>query len=95
MSDLHKQRISDVIDENGKVFNASIFFQIIQHPNISSVPENAGIITHNQELLNSVIMKHQYYYGMLNLMNQRCEAAMLQDRQLLEVLQKEYHIDNE
>ena len=94
-SDLQKQRISDVIDVNEKVFNASIFFQIVKNPNISSVPENADIITHNQELLNCVIMKHQYYYGMLNLMNQRCESAMLQDKQLLKLLQKEYLIENE
>lgn len=94
-SDLQKQRITDVIDVNEKIFNASIFFQIVKNPNIASVPESAEIITHNQELLNSVIMKHQYYYGMLNLMNQRCEAAMLQDKQLLKLLQKEYQIESE
>lgn len=94
-SDLQKQRIGDVIDVNDKIFNASIFFKLIKNTNIESVPENADIITHNQELLNSVIMKHQYYYGMLNLMNQRCYAAMVQDKQLLKMLQREYHLDNE
>lgn len=94
-SDLQKQRIVDVIDVNEKVFDASIFFQVIKDPNISSVPANAEIMTHDHQLLNSVIMMHQYYYGMLNLMNQRCEAAMLQDKQLLQLLQKEYHIKTE
>ena len=94
-SDLQKQRIGDVIAVNEKVFNASIFFQIVQHPNIKSVPENTDIITHDQELLNSVIMKHQYYYGLLILMNQRCEAAMLQNKQLLKLLQKEYLTERE
>lgn len=94
-SDLQRQRIGDVIDVNDKVFNASIFFKIIKNTNIGSVPENADIITHNQELLNSVIMKHQYYYGMLNLMNQRCYAALAQDKQLLKMLQREYHLDKE
>jgi hypothetical protein len=94
-SDLQRQRIGDVIDVNDKVFNASIFFKIIKNTNIGSVPENADIITHNQELLNSVIMKHQYYYGMLNLMNQRCYAALTQDKQLLKMLQREYYLDNE
>ncbi len=94
-SDLQRQRIGGVIDVNDKVFNASIFFKIIKNTNIGSVPENTDIITHNQELLNSVIMKYQYYYGILNLMNQRCEAAMVQDKQLLKMLQREYHLDNE
>lgn len=94
-SDLQRQRIGEMIDVNDKVFNASIFFKIIKNTNIASVPENADIITHSQELLNSVIMKHQYYYGMLNLMNQRCYAAMAQDKQLLKMLQREYHLDNE
>jgi len=92
-SDLQRQRLTDVVDVNDKVFNAFIFFQIIKNPNIGSVPENADIITHNQELLNSVIMQYQYYYGMLILINQRCYAAMVEDKQLLKVLQKEYHID--
>lgn len=94
-SDLQRQRLGDVINVNDKVFNASIFFKIIKNTNIASIPENADIITHNQELLNIVIMKHQYYYGMLNLMNQRCYAAMMQDKQLLKLLQREYHLDNE
>jgi len=94
-SDLQRQRIIALIDVNDKVFSGSIFFQISKNPNIGSVPENADIITHNQESLNNVIMKHQYYYGMLNLMNQRCYAAMVQDKQLLKLLQQEYHIGNE
>jgi hypothetical protein len=94
-SDLQRQRINDLITINGKIFNASIFFQIIKNPNIGSVPENVDIITRNEESLNSVIMMYQYYYGMLNLTNQRCDEAMAQAKQLLKMLQKEYHLDNE
>jgi len=89
-SDLQRQRINDVIEVNDRVFNASIFFQIVKNQNLAFIPEDADIITHDRQLLNSVIMKDQYYYGMLMLMNQRCEAAKLQDKQLIEILQKEY-----
>jgi hypothetical protein len=82
-----------VIDVNDKVFNASVFFEIIKNTNINSVPANADIITHDLGLLNNVIMKHQYYYGMLNLMNQRCDAAKAEAKQLIKILQKEYHLE--
>ena len=59
------------------------------------MPENPELVSHNPELLNSVIMKHQYYFGMLNLMNQRCEAAMQEGKQLLKLLQREYRIGKE
>jgi hypothetical protein len=62
-SDLQRQRLTEVVDVNDKVFNAFIFFQIIKNPNT------------------------------LILINQRCYAAMVQDKQLLKVLQKEYDID--
>jgi hypothetical protein len=91
-SDLQKQRISGVIEGNEKIFNALHFYHIVQHPDLSSVPEKPDIISHDRELLNIVVMRHQYYYGMLNLMNQRYEAAILQDQHLLDLLKREYHI---
>ena len=94
-SDLQKQRISDVIDVNDKVFNTVIFYNIIKNPVLSSVPENVTLITHEQAALNQVTSKYQYYFGMLNLMNQRCSSASIQAKQLLALIKKEYHLNDE
>jgi len=94
-SDLQKQRITDVIEMGASVFDANIFFGIIKEPGINHVPGNASLITHNTSTINNAIMKYQYYYGMLDLMNQRCKLAMTQDKELLDLLQKEYPQETE
>lgn len=92
-SDLQKQRISDVIDVNDKVFNSVVFFTIVKE-GFNSVPENVPLVNNQKEALNQVISKYQYYFGMLYLMNQRCLNARIQSRQLLNLIMNEYQLEN-
>jgi len=99
-SELQRQRLNDLLNSNDKIFNAAIFYSIIKEKRTSekSVPElrdNPKLVSYDPVLINSVIMHYQYYYGILNIMNQHAIKASLQANKLIKLLKKEYNLENE
>ena len=99
-SELQRQRLNDLCNSNDKIFKAAIFYSIIKEKRNSekSVPElrdNPKLVSSDPVLINAVIMRYQYYYGMLNIMNQHASMASLQANQLIKLLKKEYNLENE
>jgi hypothetical protein len=96
-SDLQRQRINDVIAANDKLFNAVTFFSILKNmqsekDSAASMQTHPELITKDPLTINSVLMQYQYYYGMLNLMDERCIKASHQAATLIEQIKKEYHL---
>ena len=94
-SDMQKERINNMIVSNHKVFNASIFYDIVRNDTKESLPANLALISSDPKDINEVMMRYQYYYGILKLMNQRASLASAQAKRLIIQLQKEYHLENE
>jgi hypothetical protein len=99
-SDLQRQRINDILTVNDKIFDAAIFFSIVKE---MANPETTTLnLKHDPKffsldpvLVNSVLMRYQYYYGLLSLMNRRAANASSQAMLLIKLLKKEYHLENE
>lgn len=99
-SEMQRQRTNDLINANDKIFNAAIFYSIIKEKRASekAVPElrdNPKLISSDPVLVNAVIMRYQYYYGILNIMNQHAENASAEATQLIKLLKKEYNLEDE
>jgi hypothetical protein len=100
-STLQMERINNIIANNDKLFNGSAFFSILKKlQDKTSGPDslkedNLAFTSSDPALINSVIMCHQYYYGMLTLMNQRAALASQQASHLIALLKKEYAIEDE
>lgn len=100
-SELQRQRINDVINTNDKLFDANAFFSILKNmqnekgSNLDVTQTNPTLITSDPQLINAVIMRHQYYYGILRLMNQRSALATEQAAKLIAFIKKEYQLKDE
>ncbi len=98
-SELQRQRINDILNVNDRIFNSAVFYVIVKdvlagkkQMDMSTEPK---LISSDPVLINSVLMRYQYYYGMLNIMNQNASKASLQAQLLINLLKKEYHLENE
>ena len=97
-SDFQKQRVNDLISVNDRIFDARMFFSLLkksENENTSDVaaPENnPALMTTDRTAINSVMMRYQYYYGFLKLMNERVTSAFKQASRLINLLKKEYHL---
>jgi hypothetical protein len=97
-SELHRDRINNLIFLNDKLFNADVFFSIYKaiDPNNDSLQKilqgNPAFMTNDVHEINTVMMQYQYYYGFLKLMNNRTSVALKQAEALTTLLEKEYHI---
>ncbi len=94
-SDMQKERINEMIMANPRIFNAKVFYDIIKNNNNESLSPDLRLTSSDPKDINEVIMRNQYYYGILKLINQRALLAAAQARQLIDLLQKEYHLDKE
>ncbi len=100
-SDLQRQRINDIINNNDKIFDASILYFVLKNietktkEEIVAAIKNPSLISSEPVAVNSVIIHYQYYYGMLRLNYQRAEAGASQAKQLIEIIQKEYDLQND
>ncbi len=99
-SEMQRQRINDILNVNDKIFDAALFYSIAKEMRSSkkSVPNlryDPKLISSDPVLINSVLMRYQYYYGILNIMNQHALAASSQASLLIKLLKKEYHLENE
>ena len=94
-SDFQKHRLNEVISINDRVFDAKVLFSIVQkmeNDSGSFMPENnPKLISYDPISINAVIMRYQYYYGFLQLMNERSMSASAQASRLIALLKKEYH----
>ncbi len=87
-----RQRISDMIASNNKIFDAMIFYDIVKSDSKNNPPGNLSLISLDKKDINEVIMREQYYFGILKLMNQRAALAAGQAKRLIILLKKEYSI---
>ncbi|HEX3384010.1 MAG TPA: hypothetical protein VHS53_02420 [Mucilaginibacter sp.] len=99
-SELQRQRLGDLCNTNDKIFDAAVFYSIvkkIENPKQSTanLPPDLKLTSSDPILVNAVIMRYQYYYGILNIMNQQASKASSQAAQLIRLLKKEYYLDNE
>jgi hypothetical protein len=99
-SDLQRQRINDLCNVNDKIFNAATFYDIaqqLQNPGkaIVNLKSKTNFISSDPVAINSVLMRYQYYYGMLNIMNKNAAMAASQAAILIKLLKKEYQLENE
>ena len=96
-SDLQRQRINDIIHVNDRIFDGSVFFSILKgmenNPGTRNPGINPALISTDAPVVNSVFMCYQYYYGMLQLMNQRALLASVQAARLIALLKKEYRME--
>ena len=98
-SDFQKQRMNEVISINDRIFNAAVLFSIVKKieneniPDINTQESNPSLISNDRLAINSVMMRYQYYYGFLKLMNERALAACKQANHLISLLKKQYHLD--
>src|SRR5436190_5478065 len=95
-SDLQKQRISDVIGVNERIFDATLFYKALkqmQPGGTTASNQNVRLISTDQKDINAVIMKYKYYYGMLLLMDQRMAIASAEAKRLAHLIKQEYHLE--
>jgi hypothetical protein len=92
-SDMQKQRISDIINSNSKIFSAKVFYKIVKEDSVETLPANLPLTSSNKVDINDVLMHEQYYFGILKLMNQRATLAAIQAKRLIGFLQNEYHLE--
>ncbi len=88
-----KDRITDYMQNIGKVFDAQVLFQIFKdkkEPTRSSVK----FISNDSQDINMFLMSAQYYYGSRNLQNERCTERSMKAQRLLKLIEKEYHLEN-
>ncbi len=97
-SDLQRTRLNNVIAVNDKVFNADVFFSMYKAIESKSdsiqhlINSNPAFLTNNVHEMNAVKMQYQYYYGFMKLMIGRYSLALEQAKNLIRLLEKEYHI---
>ena len=94
-SDFQQHRLNEVISINDKVFDAKVLFSILKKMEDHSAfmpANNPKIISHDPVSINAVIMRYQYYYGFLQLMNERSMSASAQASRLIALLKNEYHL---
>jgi hypothetical protein len=99
-SELQRQRINDLCNVNDKIFNAAIFYHIaqqLQNPEkaIVNLKSKPNFMSSDPVAINSVLMRYQYYYGILNIMNKNAAMASSQAAILIKLLKKEYQLENE
>jgi hypothetical protein len=99
-SDLQRQRINDLCNVNDKIFNAATFYDIaqqLQNPGKATLnlKSKTTFISSDPVAINAVLMRYQYYYGMLTIMNKNAARASKQAAILIKQLKKEYQLENE
>jgi hypothetical protein len=97
-SDFQKQRMNEVISINDRIFDASVLFSIvkkIENENTSGFTQesNPALISTDRIAINAVMMRYQYYYGFLKLMNERALSASKEAIHLISLLKKQYHLE--
>ena len=97
-SDFQKQRMNEVISINDRIFDAAVLFSIvkkIENEKTSGFTQesNPALISTDRIAINAVMMRYQYYYGLLKLMNERALSASKEAIHLISLLKKQYHLE--
>jgi len=97
-SDFQKQRMNEVISINDRIFDAAVLFSIvkkIENEKTSGFTQesNPALISIDRIAINAVMMRYQYYYGILKLMNERALSASKEAIHLISLLKKQYHLE--
>jgi len=95
-SDFQKHRLNEVISINERIFDSKVLFSILKKMENDSasfmLENNPKLISYDPISINAGIMRYQYYYGFLQLMNERSMSASAQASRLLALLKNEYHL---
>jgi hypothetical protein len=97
-SELHRDRINNLILLNYKLFNTDIFFSIYKAigtggDSLQKIRQsNPAFMTKDDHEINTVTMQYQYYYGFMKLMKGRIAVASKEAEKLIKLLEKDYHI---
>ena len=99
-SELQRQRLGDLCNANDKIFDAAVFYSVVKKIEntkqpIANLQPDLKLTSSDPVLINAVIMRYQYYYGILNIMNLQASKASLQASQLIQLLKKEYNLEDE
>jgi hypothetical protein len=100
-SELQRQRINDLLVVNDKIFDASVFFLIIKNVEKETPGQiiaslgNPPLVNSDPSTINTVLMRYQYYYGILKLNSQRAVDGATEAKNLIALLKKEYDLKNE
>ena len=88
-----KDRIAEYMQAAGRVFDAQVLFKIFKD---KQEPTDATLkfITHNEQDINIFLTSTQYYYGARKLQYEMCIKQSKRMQNLLELIKKEYHLDN-
>jgi hypothetical protein len=67
----------------------------IENENTSGFTQesNPALISTDRIAINAVMMRYQYYYGFLKLMNERALSASKEAIHLISLLKKQYHLE--
>jgi hypothetical protein len=87
--------MNEVISINDRIFDAAVLFSIvkkIENENTSQ-ESNPALISTDRIAINAVMMRYQYYYGLLKLMNERALSASKEAIHLISLLKKQYHLE--
>jgi len=96
---LQRQRINDVIEGNDKVFDGKVFFSIYKGfeksggSSLEAPAGNPSLLTNDPVMINSVIIRYQYFYGVLKIVNRKAVEASDEASRLVVILQKEYSLE--
>jgi hypothetical protein len=97
-SNLQRQRINDVVAGNDKLFDGTVFFSIykeLEKSDMQIPQDNPPLLSNDPLVINSIVIHYQYLYGILKIINRKAAEASKQANMLANLLQKEYHLENE
>lgn len=89
-----QDRIADYMQTVGKVFDAQVLFQIFKNKT-EPVSDSLKLITTDPQEINSFLTSAQYNYGARTLQKDLCNERAKCAQQLLEIIKKEYHLEDE
>jgi len=76
----------------GKVFNTTVFFEMIPGDTVARPKGNPQLYTNNHELINELIGGIQYFKRVHQAQLVRSEKLLIQAKELSDFIKKEYHI---
>jgi hypothetical protein len=88
-----KDRISDYMENMGKVFDAQVLFQIFKDKK-EPADKSLKFISNDPQDINMLLASAQYYYGARKLQSERCQERSVKARQLLDLIKNEYRLKN-
>ena len=102
-SALQAQKITDVHVVNNQLFDGSVFQQMFTRSHSNNATEthiekpgnNPPLLSNDFAIINKIIIAYHYLYATTEINNAFAENNCKQARHLIEIIKKEYHLENE